>query len=120
MVEPTESESKEELDRFCEAMIGIREEIREIEQGTAPRDDNLLHHAPHTLEQVAADAWPHPYSRERAGFPSPATRSYKVWPSVSRIDGAYGDRHLVCVCPPVDDYGERSAVHGQGELPRTR
>ena len=120
MVEPTESESKEELDRFCEAMIGIREEIREIEQGTAPRDDNLLHHAPHTLEQVAADTWPHPYSRERAGFPSPATRSYKVWPSVSRIDGAYGDRHLVCVCPPVDDYGERSAVHDQGELPRTR
>jgi glycine dehydrogenase len=104
MVEPTESESKEELDRFCDAMIAIREEIREIESGAAARDDNLLHHAPHTLEQVAADEWKRPYSRERAGFPSPATRSHKVWPTVTRIDQAYGDRNLVCVCPPVEEY----------------
>ncbi|HEV8150569.1 MAG TPA: aminomethyl-transferring glycine dehydrogenase [Gemmatimonadales bacterium] len=107
MVEPTESESKEELDRFCDAMIAIREEIREIESGVASREDNLLRHAPHTLEQVAADAWPHGYSRERAGFPSAATRAFKVWPTVTRIDQAYGDRHLICVCPPVEQYSER-------------
>ena len=104
MVEPTESESKEELDRFCEAMIAIREEIREIEIGIASREDNLLRQAPHTLAQVAADQWDRPYSRERAGFPTAATRAHKVWPTVSRIDQAYGDRNLVCVCPPVEDY----------------
>ena len=106
-------------------MIAIREEIREIEQGIAPRDDNLLHHAPHTLQQVAADHWPHPYTRERAGFPSPSARSDKVWPSVSRIDGAYGDRNLVCVCPPVEEYAEaeqrqRSTVNSQQDGPRAR
>jgi len=106
MVEPTESESKEELDRFCDAMIAIREEIREIESGTASREDNLLHHAPHTLQQVAADSWDRPYSRERAAFPSAATRVHKVWPTVGRIDQAYGDRNLVCVCPPVGEYAE--------------
>ena len=104
MVEPTESESKEELDRFCEAMIAIREEIREIESGAAARADNLLVHAPHTLRLVTADGWTRPYLRERAAFPSPATRVHKVWPAVGRIDGAYGDRNLVCVCPPVEDY----------------
>jgi glycine dehydrogenase len=104
MVEPTESESKEELDRFCDAMIAIREEIREIENGTASRENNLLHHAPHTLEQVGSDDWSRPYSRERAGFPSPATRVHKVWPTVGRIDQAFGDRNLVCVCPPVEEY----------------
>ncbi len=104
MVEPTESESKEELDRFCDAMIAIREEIREIEAGTAGRTENLLHYAPHTLEQVAADDWNRPYSRERAGFPTAATRAFKVWPTVTRIDQAYGDRHLVCVCPPIEEY----------------
>src|SRR5438876_3428847 len=107
MVEPTESESKEELDRFCDAMIAIREEIREIESGQASREDNLLHFAPHTLEQVAADAWTHSYSRERAAFPSAATRAFKVWPTVTRIDQAYGDRSLVCVCPPIEAYSER-------------
>ncbi|MGQ0701814.1 MAG: aminomethyl-transferring glycine dehydrogenase [Gemmatimonadales bacterium] len=108
MVEPTESESKEELDRFCDAMIAIREEIREIESGVASREVNLLKLAPHTLEQVAADDWDRPYPRERAGFPAPATRAHKVWPSVTRIDQAYGDRHLVCVCPPLEEYlGER-------------
>ncbi len=104
MVEPTESESKEELDRFCDAMIAIRREIAEIETGAASREDNLLHHAPHTLGLVAADHWDRPYSRERAGFPSAATRTHKVWPTVARIDGAYGDRNLVCVCPPVEEY----------------
>jgi glycine dehydrogenase len=104
MVEPTESESKEELDRFCEAMIAIRDEIREIEAGSAARDNNVLHNAPHTLEQVVSDGWDRPYSRERAGFPSPATRSHKVWPTVTRIDQAFGDRNLVCVCPPIEEY----------------
>jgi glycine dehydrogenase len=104
MVEPTESESKQELDRFCDAMIAIREEMAEVEAGSAARGDNLLHHAPHTLALVAADEWNRPYSRERAGFPSAATRSHKVWPTVARIDGAFGDRNLVCVCPPVEEY----------------
>ncbi len=110
MVEPTESESKEELDRFCDAMISIREEIREVEQGRAPRGDNLLAHAPHTLRLVTADTWSRPYPRERAAFPTPATRVHKVWPTVGRIDGAYGDRNLVCVCPPIEEY---ESVNGQ-------
>jgi glycine cleavage system P protein (glycine dehydrogenase) len=104
MVEPTESESKEELDRFCDALIAIRAEIREIETGAADREDNLLSNAPHPLADVIADGWSHPYPRERAAFPTPATRAHKVWPTVSRIDGAYGDRNLVCVCPPVEEY----------------
>jgi len=104
MIEPTESESKEELDRFCDALIAIREEIREIEMGVAQRDDNLLTHAPHTLQQVIADDWSRPYPRERAAFPSPSTRLHKVWPTVGRIDSAFGDRNLVCTCPPVEEY----------------
>lgn len=104
MIEPTESESKEELDRFCDAMIAIRDEIREIEMGTADRESNLLRNAPHTMAMVASDSWDLPYSRERAGFPTPEVRNYKVWPSVRRVDGAYGDRNLVCVCPPVATY----------------
>jgi glycine dehydrogenase len=96
MVEPTESESKEELDRFCDAMIAIREEIREIENGTASRERNLLTESPHTLAQCTANEWNRPYSRERAAFPAPEARTHKVWPSVSRVDGAYGDRNLVC------------------------
>ncbi|HET9709010.1 MAG TPA: aminomethyl-transferring glycine dehydrogenase [Gemmatimonadales bacterium] len=104
MVEPTESESKEELDRFCDALIAIREEMREIETGKADRENNLLRNAPHTLEDLLADDWDRPYPRERAGFPSPATRVQKVWPAVGRVDGAYGDRNLVCVCPPMESY----------------
>jgi glycine dehydrogenase len=104
MVEPTESEGLEELDRFVEAMLGIREEIREIESGRAARGDNLVANAPHPLHQVAGDTWTRPYSRERAGFPSPATRDHKSWPTVARIDGAFGDRNLVCVCPPIEEY----------------
>ncbi|MBI3081841.1 MAG: aminomethyl-transferring glycine dehydrogenase [Gemmatimonadetes bacterium] len=104
MVEPTESEPRGELDRFCEAMIAIREEIREIEQGTMDREHNLLTNAPHTLEALLADGWNRPYSRERAGLPTRATREHKVWPAVGRVDAAYGDRNLVCVCPPVEAY----------------
>src|SRR3989442_1083114 len=104
MIEPTESESKEELDRFCDALISIREEIGEIEEGRQAPGNNLLTNAPHTLEDVIADRWDHPYPRERAAFPAPATRQHKVWPSVGRVDGAYGDRNLVCVCPPVEAY----------------
>jgi glycine cleavage system P protein (glycine dehydrogenase) len=104
MIEPTESESKQELDRFCDALIAIREEIHEIETGAADRENNLLKNAPHTLADLMADRWDRPYSRERAGFPSAATREHKIWPAVGRVDGAYGDRNLVCVCPPVEDY----------------
>jgi glycine dehydrogenase len=104
MVEPTESESKEELDRFCDALIAIREEIREIERGEADREHNVLKHAPHPLETLMADTWDRPYSRQRAGFPTPATRAHKIWPTVARIDAAYGDRNLVCACPPIEMY----------------
>jgi glycine dehydrogenase len=104
MIEPTESESKQELDRFCDAMIAIREEIREIEGGRADRERNLLKYAPHTLADVVDDGWTRPYARERAAFPSPATREHKVWPAVGRVDAAYGDRHLVCTCPPVEAF----------------
>ncbi|MBP7148670.1 MAG: aminomethyl-transferring glycine dehydrogenase [Acidobacteria bacterium] len=100
MIEPTESESLFELDRFCEAMIAIREEIREIEDGRADRQVNLLKMAPHTAAVIAADGWDRPYSRERAAFPSAWTREHKFWPYVGRIDNAYGDRNLVCSWPP--------------------
>ncbi len=103
MVEPTESESKEELDRFCEAMIAIREEIRAVEEGRLDREDNPLRHAPHTAEAVAAEAWPHAYARELAAYPLPSLREGKYWPPVGRVDNAYGDRHLVCTCPPPAD-----------------
>jgi glycine dehydrogenase len=104
MVEPTESEPKAELDRFVDALIAIREEIREVETGEADRDNNLLKNAPHPLADLLADAWDRPYSRERAGFPTVATREQKVWPPIGRIDAAYGDRNLVCTCPPVEAY----------------
>jgi glycine dehydrogenase len=104
MVEPTESESKEELDRFCDAMIAIRGEIDDIAEGRADREDNVLRNAPHTQEDVIVDEWNHPYSRELAAFPSPQTREHKVWPPVGRADAAYGDRHLICTCLPIEDY----------------
>ena len=106
MVEPTESEPKPELDRFVDALIAIRDEIREIETGAADRDNNLLKNAPHPLADLLADTWDRPYARERAGFPTPATREHKVWPPVGRIDAAFGDRNLVCTCPPVEAYAE--------------
>ena len=101
MVEPTESESKAELDRFCEAMISIRREIAAVELGQMSRDDNPLKHAPHTAEEIAASAWPHAYSREQAAFPAAWTRVSKFWPSVGRINNAHGDRNLICTCPPL-------------------
>jgi glycine dehydrogenase len=102
MIEPTESEPLAELDRFCDAMIAIREEIRAIEQGRWPRDDNPLKNAPHTAAAVAAGEWTHPYSRETAAFPLPWVRARKFWPPVGRIDNVYGDRNLFCTCPPME------------------
>jgi glycine dehydrogenase len=104
MVEPTESESLAELDRFCDAMIAIREEIRQVEDGKWPKEDNPLKHAPHTIEALVADDWKHPYTREIAAYPSPATRERKFWPFVSRLNNALGDRKLICSCPPIEDY----------------
>ena len=104
MIEPTESESKAEMDRYCTALIAIRQEIADIEEGRLPRDNNPLKNAPHTIQAIAKTDWSHPYSREHAAFPAPWLREQKFWPSVSRIDSAYGDRHLVCTCPPLESY----------------
>ncbi len=104
MVEPTESEGKKELDRFCEAMISIRKEIQEIEDGTADRQNNLLKNAPHTALHVTKSDWNRPYTRERAAFPSEWTKQNKFWPSVGRINNVLGDRNLICSCPPMADY----------------
>ncbi len=106
MVEPTESEPKDELDRFCDAMIKIRQEIQAVIDGTADGQDNVLKNAPHTAAAVTSDTWTHPYSREEAAYPLPFVRARKFWPSVGRIDNPYGDRHLVCSCPPIADYAE--------------
>jgi glycine dehydrogenase len=104
MIEPTESESKAELDRFCDAMIAIHAEIKAIESGSMDRADNPLKNAPHTAQVVVADKWQHPYSREQAAFPASWTREHKFWPSVGRVDNVYGDRHVVCTCLPVEAY----------------
>ncbi len=104
MIEPTESESKAELDRFCDAMIAIRGEIQEIIEGRMPRDQNVLKNAPHTVQAVTANEWTRPYSREQAAFPAPWVREHKFWPSVARIDEAFGDRNLICTCPPIESY----------------
>jgi len=104
MIEPTESESKAELDRFCDAMISIRQEITRIENGSYDKLDNPLKNAPHTMEVIGADEWTHPYSREQAAWPLAWLRDYKFWPFVGRIDNTYGDRHLVCSCTPMADY----------------
>jgi glycine dehydrogenase len=106
MVEPTESESLQELDRFCDAMIAIREEIREIEQGLVSKDNNLLKNAPHTAASLMVEEWDHPYTRQRAAYPTPWTRENKFWATVGRIDNAYGDRNLVCSCLPMEAYEE--------------
>jgi glycine dehydrogenase len=105
MIEPTESESKRELDRFCDAMIGIRGEIRAIEQGAADREDNLLKHAPHAPELLASE-WKRPYASKDAFFPAADLLESKYWPPVGRVDNVYGDRHLVCTCPPIEAYKE--------------
>ncbi|MBP0607875.1 MULTISPECIES: aminomethyl-transferring glycine dehydrogenase [Burkholderia] len=104
MVEPTESESQEELDRFIAAMIAIREEIRAVEEGRADREDNPLRHAPHTAAVVTANEWPHAYSREQAAYPVASLGTNKYWPPVGRADNAYGDRNLFCSCVPMSDY----------------
>ena len=117
MVEPTESEPRDELDRFCEAMIGIRREIQAIAEGVADQDDNVLKNAPHTADELAAADWSHPYSREEAVFPLPFVRAHKFWPPVSRIDDAHGDRHLMCACPPVEAYAtEPTLWSGQSSV----
>ncbi|MBL7930093.1 MAG: aminomethyl-transferring glycine dehydrogenase [Bacteroidia bacterium] len=107
MVEPTESEPKEELDRFCDVMISIRKEIAEIENGTALRENNVLVNSPHTAIELAADQWPYPYSRAKAVYPLEFLKQNKFWPSVKRIDNAYGDRHLICTCLPAEAYAEK-------------
>ena len=104
MIEPTESESRAELERFCDALISIREEIAEIEAGVADQVDNVLKNAPHTVEVVTQSKWSHPYSRESAAFPMPWVRDAKFWPAVARINEVYGDRNLMCTCPPLDEY----------------
>ena len=104
MIEPTESETKQELDRFCDALISIRNEVRAVEEGKADRENNVLKHAPHTAAVITADEWNRPYSRQAAAFPLPYVKSSKFWPSVSRIDNAYGDRNLVCACLPTEAY----------------
>ena len=115
MVEPTESESKEEIDRFCDALISIRNEIKEIESGRVNRESNVLKNAPHTAAVLIATEWPHSYTREQAAFPAPWTREHKFWPYVGRIDDVYGDRNLVCSCLPMEAYestsiGEQLAI----------
>jgi glycine dehydrogenase len=104
MIEPTESEDKGELDRFCDALIAIRQEIDDVVTGKADPKDNVLKHAPHTAAAVTADTWTHPYSREQAAYPLPWIRAGKFWPSVGRIDNPYGDRNLMCICPPMEAY----------------
>jgi glycine dehydrogenase len=118
MIEPTESESRAELDRLCSALISIREEIRAIEQGRFSRTDNPLKNAPHTARALLAERWPHPYSREQAAFPAPWTRQHKFWPSVARIDNGYGDKHLMCTCPSVAAYEPPAAMPATAELTR--
>lgn len=104
MIEPTESESMEELDRFCDALLAIRAEIDEIVDGKLDPVDNPLKNAPHTARQVCADDWPHPYSRSRAAYPLPHLQAHKFWPAVARIDNVHGDRNLACSCPPIEAY----------------
>ena len=106
MIEPTESEAKAELDRFCDAMIAIRQEIQDVIDGTADPKDNVLKHAPHTAAAVSADEWPHVYSRHQAAYPLPFVRARKFWPTVGRIDNPFGDRNLICACPPIEEFAE--------------
>jgi len=106
MVEPTESEDRAELDRFCDALISIRKEIAEVEQGLMPKEDNVLTNAPHTMAVVAAEKWERPYSRTKAVYPLPSLRATKFWPTTSRLNDTYGDRNLVCSGPPIETFLE--------------
>jgi len=105
MIEPTESETKAEIDRFCDAMLAIREEARDIEEGRMDKTDNPLKNAPHTVEDLVGE-WTRPYTREQACFPPGAFRVDKYWSSVNRVDNVYGDRNLICTCPPMSEYAE--------------
>lgn len=104
MIEPTESESKYELDRFVDAMVAIRGEIDEVASGSVSAEDSVLRNAPYTAEDVSADEWSHNFSREKAAYPVPGLRDWKYWVPVGRIDNAYGDRNVMCACPPIEDY----------------
>ena len=108
MVEPTESEFKQELDSFCDAMLAIYEEIQEIISGKANQKDNVLKNAPHTSAEIVSNNWNHPYSREKAAYPLPFIGINKFWPPVGRIDNTYGDRNLFCTCPPIEAYAEET------------
>ena len=109
MIEPTESESRAELDRFCDAMIAVRAEIAAVASGRLDRVDNPVKNAPHTAEEVSASEWAHAYPREQAAFPLPWVRGGKYWPPVKRVDNAYGDRNLMCTCAPLEDYAQAPA-----------
>lgn len=109
MIEPTESEDKAELDRFCDALLSIREEIKAVEDGIADKKDNPLKHAPHTQQVVTADEWNHVYSRQTAAFPLYYVTHNKFWPSVARVNNTHGDRNLICTCEPVESYMEAEA-----------
>ena len=111
MVEPTESESKAELDKFCSALISIRKEIDEVILGTAGKEDNVLKNAPHTAKSLITDNWTHTYSREKAAYPLPWVKDSKFWPSVARVDNVRGDKYLVCSCPPIESYADTPAVN---------
>ena len=104
MIEPTESESKAELDRYCDALISIRKEIREIEDGSSDRNDNVLKNAPHTVEMIGSDEWTHPYSRTKAAWPASWLHANKFWTHVARVDNPFGDRNLMCSCEDMDSY----------------
>ena len=104
MIEPTESESKEELDRFCDALISIKSEILKTDNGEYDHNDNPLKTAPHTALHIASDKWTHPYSRKDAAYPAKHLKHHKYWPPVGRIDNAYGDKNLVCTCPPISEF----------------
>ncbi len=114
MIEPTESEAQDELDRFCDALIAIRQEIEAVVTGRADAKDNVLKNAPHTAEAVTADDWTHPYTRQAAAYPLPFVRANKFWPSVGRIDNPYGDRNLMCSCPPMEAYEETQELGARG------
>lgn len=107
MIEPTESEPKEELDRFCESLIAIHAEIKAIENGRVDKTNNVIKNAPHTAEAVISDKWDRPYPREQAAFPAPWLRTHKFWPPIGRIDNVYGDRNLFCTCAPLEAYISR-------------
>ena len=108
MIEPTESESKSELDKFCEAMISIKREIDDVTSGKLDPNDNPLKNAPHTAEHALSDEWNHPYSRSKACFPMDYQKEHKYWPTVGRIDNAHGDRNLICTCPDINEYKDSS------------